>query len=73
MCHANGKNVIAKQRDLSKDSLDEYIGLDAKSIKRFIQDSNVHRGALAFSAKLSDVDYENVATFVYDQAMESKW
>jgi len=73
MCHTDGRNVIAKQRDLSKKAIDEYIGLDVKSIKKFIQDSNVHRRALAFSAKLTDTDYENVAAFVYNQAMDSKW
>lgn len=73
MCHAQGGNVIAKQRDLSKEAIDQYIGLDIQAIKRFIHDSNVHRGALAFSAKLTDADYDNVAAYVYNQAMESKW
>ena len=33
----------------------------------------MHCGALAFSARLNDADYDNVSAYIYDQAMLDKW
>jgi cytochrome c6 len=74
-CHAGGNNAIAKQRTLKQEALNEYL-LNPQSgsdIVKFIKDSNVHRGALAFSAKLDDAAYENVGQYVFTQAMQNKW
>lgn len=74
-CHAGGNNAIAKQRTLKQEALNEYL-LNPQSgsdIAKFIKDSNVHRGALAFSAKLDENAYENVGQYVFTQAMENKW
>jgi len=74
VCHKGGTNAIAKERTLEKDALEKFIGLESEAnISSFVKDSNVHRGALAFSARLSDEDYKDVAAFVYNQAMENKW
>lgn len=74
-CHAGGNNAIAKQRTLKQEALNEYL-LNPQSgsdIAKFIKDSNVHRGALAFSAKLDENAYENVGQYVFTQAIENKW
>ena len=75
-CHSGGKNMIVKQKTLQKGALEEFIGLkegDASRISDFVKSSDVHRGALAFSGRLSDQDFEDVASYVYKQAMEDKW
>ena len=74
-CHAGGNNAIAKQRTLKQEALNEYL-LNPQSgsdIAKFIKDSNVHRGALAFSAKLDEDAFENVGQYVFTQAIENKW
>ena len=73
-CHKGGGNAIAKQRTLTQDALEKYLGVEGeKDITRFVKDSNVHCGALAFSARLNDADYDNVSAYIYDQAMLDKW
>lgn len=74
-CHAGGNNAIAKQRTLKMDALNEYLlnPTSGSDIARFIKDSTLHRGALAFSAKLNDDAYENVGHYVFIQAKENKW
>lgn len=73
-CHAGGSNVIAKEKTLYQDALIKFLAVEnEEGISNFVKDSNIHRGALAFSGKLSEQDYEDVAAFVYKQAMEDKW
>ena len=73
-CHSEGKNVIAKTRTLEKEALEEFLRVkSADDISTFVRSSDVHRGALLFAARMNDQDYSDVATFVYDQAMEGKW
>jgi cytochrome c6 len=75
-CHKGGSNVIAKERTLTKEALTKFLGpLEGgpEDISTFVQNSNVHRGALVFSGRLTAEDYSNVAAYVYDQAMENKW
>lgn len=73
-CHPGGTNVISKERNLQKEALEQFIGLkDEESIANFVKNSNVHRGALAFTDKLSDEDFKDIASFVYNQAIEDKW
>ena len=73
-CHIGGSNAISKERNLRKNSLEKFIGLeDEKSISSFIQESRLHRGALAFRGKLNDKDIADVSAFVYQQAVEEKW
>ena len=73
-CHSGGSNVIAKERHLRRDALERFIGLeDEKSISSFIQESRLHRGALAFGGKLNDKDIADVSAFVFQQAVEERW
>ena len=73
-CHPQGNNVIVKERNLKKEALKKFIFLeDENTIVNFVKDNNFHRGALAFAGKLSKQDFADVASFVYDQAMEDKW
>lgn len=73
-CHVGGNNAIAKERTLRKDALESFIGLEnEKSISSFIQESRLHRGALAFRGKLTDKDIADVSAYVYQQAVEEKW
>ncbi len=74
-CHPGGANVMSKERNLQKEALDKFIGLtqEENGIMNFVKDSNFHRGALAFTGRLSDQDFKDVASYVYKQAMEDKW
>lgn len=74
-CHPGGANVISKERNLQKEALDKFIGLsqEENGIMNFVKDSNFHRGALAFTGRLSNQDFKDVASYVYKQAMEDKW
>lgn len=69
-----GKNAIAKVRNLQQEALEKFIHMEnADSISDFVKDSNLHRGALAFSGRMSEADYNDVAAFVYKQATENAW
>ncbi len=73
-CHPQGNNVIAKERNLKKEALKNFIFLENEdTIANFVKDNNFHRGALTFAGKLSKQDFADVASFVYEQAMEDKW
>ena len=73
-CHIGGSNVIAKERSLTKEALETFIGLeDSEDISNFIENSRLHRGALAFRGNLNDKDIADVSTYVYRQAVEEKW
>ena len=74
-CHAGGTNAISRERDLHKEALEKFIGLSEEedSIIAFVKNSNVHRGALAFTGRLSDQDLKDVCRFVYIQSIENKW
>jgi len=74
-CHPQGNNVIVKERTLKKEALEKFIFLkdDENTIVNFVKDDNFHRGALAFGSKLNKQDFADVASFVYEQAMEEKW
>lgn len=73
-CHAGGQNMIVREKTLQKDALEKNIGsLDEKDIKDFVQNSVVHRGAFILGSKLSDKDFENVVSYVVDQAAGERW
>ena len=74
-CHVGGTNAISRERNLQKEALEKFVGLteEEDSIVKFVKNSNIHRGALAFTGRLSDQDFKDVARYVYIQAMESKW
>lgn len=73
-CHVGGQNAIAKKRTLEKEALVKFIFMeDETDISTFVRNSDVHRGALAFSGRLTDEDYNDIAKFVFEQAMNDKW
>ena len=76
-CHKGGGNTVANEKTLTQDAMKQFIGHEGetageKDIAKFTKNSNVHRGAMAFSG-LSDADYANVSAYIYDQSMLDKW
>lgn len=72
-CHANGQNLIAKEKTLTRESLSKYVGLDPGDVQTYMRYNVLHRGANLFGGKLSEKDMENVVAYVLDQALEDKW
>ena len=73
-CHKGGSNAIAKERTLNKEALEKFLGLESKDdISNFVRNSNVHRGALVFSGRMTADDYDDVAAYIYSQAVDGKW
>jgi cytochrome c6 len=73
-CHAGGQNMIVQDKTLQKDALEKNIGsLNEEDILGFVKNSMVHRGAFILGSKLSDKDFENVVSYVVDQAAGERW
>jgi cytochrome c6 len=73
-CHAGGQNMIVQEKTLQKDALEKNLGsLDEEDIMSFVKNSLVHRGAFILGSKLSDKDFENVVSYVVDQAAGERW
>lgn len=79
-CHRNGENVMNPKRDLKKETLLNYFGLngslDEDQIVGWIEKSGQHK-RLFFpnisGGKLSREDYASVISFIVDQAKNDKW
>ena len=73
-CHAGGQNTIVKDKDLQKDALQKNFAMDAAAIEAYVKDGNVHKGALMFGGTMkSSGDFDNVVSYVLDQASQSNW
>lgn len=72
-CHINGGNKIAPDKTLSRQDIEQYVGLDQSDLQQYLKADFVHRGANLFSGDLSDRDLQNVVAFVLNQATENKW
>lgn len=73
-CHAGGQNLVNPPRTLQKDAIIKNLkSLDPNTIQDFVQNSLVHRGAFILGSKLSNKDFENVVSYVVDQASNEKW
>jgi cytochrome c6 len=73
-CHVGGQNLINAPRTLQKEAIEKNLGsLDPTTIQDFVQNSVVHRGAFILGSKLSNKDFENVVSYVVDQASNDKW
>lgn len=73
-CHVGGQNLINAPRTLQKGAIEKNLGsLEPATVQNFVQNSVVHRGAFILGSKLSNKDFENVVSYVVDQASNEKW
>ena len=69
-CHAGGKNVVNGAKTLSKGDLEKYT---MNSIEAITTQVNNGKNAMpAFKGRLTDVQIEDVATYVLSQS-EAGW
>ena len=72
-CHAGGQNFVSEKKTLQKQALEQYRKtLDPVELQAFVQKGFPHK-FLPFSKEWSDADYENVISYVLDQALGEKW
>ena len=76
-CHIDGTNLVNVQRTLKRDALEKFgIGLDQPSIKNFVTNNMRHKNLVFFrveGGKLNDEQWEDVTTYISDQAKGDKW
>ena len=76
-CHIDGSNLVNVQRTLKRDALEKFgIGLDQPSIKNFVTNNMRHKNLVFFrveGGKLNDDQWEDVTTYISDQAKGDKW
>jgi cytochrome c6 len=76
-CHMGGTNVVNEQRTLKKDALEQFgIGLDQPGIQTFVTNSMRHKNLVFFrveGGKLTPSQWEDVTTYISDQAKGDKW
>ena len=76
-CHIGGNNVVNEQRTLKRDALEKFgIGLDQPGIKDFVTNSLRHKNLVFFrveGGKLNPEQWEDVTTYISDQAKGDKW
>jgi len=73
-CHVGGQNLINAPRTLQQNAIVKNLGsLDPMTVQDFVQNLVVHRGAFILGSKLSSNDFENVVSYVVDQASNDKW
>lgn len=70
-CHAGGKNAISAERDLSKNAIDQYLGVsnDAGMIKWQIKYGS-GGNMPTFNDKLSDEEIDAIADYVLLKAYQ---
>lgn len=69
-CHAGGNNVVARDKNLKKDALEQF---EMNSLEAIQTQITKGKGMMpAFGNKLSADDITNVASYVLDQA-EKGW
>lgn len=76
-CHLGGNNLASEKRTLKKDALENYgIGLDQPSIQNFVTNNARHKNLVFFrmeGGKLNPSQWEDVTTYISDQATGEKW
>lgn len=72
-CHAGGNNVIQNEKTLRKEALDQYLEGGLKETSIIYQVTNGKNAMPAFGGRLDDDEIEDVASYVFDQATNSKW
>jgi cytochrome c6 len=72
-CHAGGNNVIQNEKTLRKEALDQYLEGGLKETSIIYQVTNGKNAMPAFGGRLDDDEIKDVASYVYDQATNSKW
>ena len=76
-CHIGGSNLVNEKKTLKKEALLEYgVGIDPASIKGFLTNSLQHKKLVFFrveGGKLTGDQWEDVATYISDQANGEKW
>jgi cytochrome c6 len=79
-CHAGGMNFIKEKKTLKKDALEKYIAspLDQPTLQSWVMNSGQHKNLVFMRApsgngKLTEMDWNDVTSFVYENAMENKW
>ena len=69
-CHAGGQNFIKEKKNLKKDALEKFVGLDEESIQTFFKGSSQHK---RIGVKFTDQEIADASAFVVDQAKGDKW
>jgi cytochrome c6 len=77
-CHMGGANFVSPERTLRQDALVKYgIGVEPASILSFVtKNSPRHQNLVFFRAeggKLNPQQWEDVTTYIADQAQGDKW
>lgn len=76
-CHMGGANFAKPERTLKKDALEKYgIGVEQPSILSFVTNSQRHKNLVFFRAeggKLNPQQWEDVTSYISDQAKNEKW
>jgi cytochrome c6 len=77
-CHLGGANFVSPERTLRQDALVKYgIGVEPASILSFVtKNSPRHQNLVFFRAeggKLNPQQWEDVTTYIADQAQGDKW
>ena len=72
-CHAGGNNVIQNEKTLRKEALDQYLEGGLKETSIIYQVTNGKNAMPAFGGRLDDDEIKDVASYVFDQATNSKW
>jgi cytochrome c6 len=76
-CHIGGSNLVNEKRTLKKDALEKFgIGLDQESIQNFVTNNGRHKNLVFFKmegGKLNPTQWEDVTTYISDQAIGEKW
>jgi len=67
-CHAGGQNVIMPEKTLEQAAIEEYLDGGANEAAVMKQVTNGKNAMPAFGGRLSDVDIQNVATYVITTA-----
>ena len=64
-----------EKRTLKKDALEKFgIGLDQESIQNFVTSNGRHQNLVFFKGgKLNPTQWEDVTTYISDQAIGEKW
>ena len=76
-CHGGGNNYVKEQKTLKRDALEKFgVGVEQKGIQDWVTKSQQHKNLVFFKmdgGKLNEQQWEDVTTYVADQASGEKW